>query len=177
MACNAQGQGTIKVVERSTPFWSARKMASLTAWHIPKSSALIISRRASAGYPSRRFVWPLFNRVTLLIFHTWLFFLDNPFLEKWVVLRFFRDGRFRAVSAQQACCRREGEDLAADGFEQLRQNCPLVSLFAPRCGKKSGRRIMLRRSQPNRRPRARGCGLGCEEHGAFAAPRSRPVGA
>ena len=67
MAWVAQGQVTIKVVERSTPFLSARVMASLTAWHIPKSSALIIRSRASAGYPSRQFVWPLFNGVTSLI--------------------------------------------------------------------------------------------------------------
>ena len=56
MACKAQGQGTIKVVERTTPSFNVPTMASFTEWHIPKSSALMISRRASAGYPSNRFV-------------------------------------------------------------------------------------------------------------------------
>src|SRR4030042_915212 len=61
MACNAQGQGTIKVVERTRPSRSVRMMASFVELHIPKSSALIINRRASAGYPSNRFVWFLLN--------------------------------------------------------------------------------------------------------------------
>ena len=36
MACKAQGQGTIKVVERTTPSFSARMMASLTALAHPE---------------------------------------------------------------------------------------------------------------------------------------------
>ena len=63
MACKAQGQGTIKVVERTTPAFNAPKMASFTELHIPKSSALMISRRASAGYPSNRFVWLFANMI------------------------------------------------------------------------------------------------------------------
>src|SRR6185436_4134120 len=54
MACKAHGQGTIKVVERTTPVINAAMMASFTEWHMPKSSALMISRRVSAGYPSNR---------------------------------------------------------------------------------------------------------------------------
>src|SRR5688572_18702525 len=52
MACSAQGQGAIRVVDRTTPSVSVRRMAALIAWDIPKSSALTMSRRASAGYPS-----------------------------------------------------------------------------------------------------------------------------
>ena len=36
MACNAQGQGTIKVVERTRPSCNVRMMASLIELHIPK---------------------------------------------------------------------------------------------------------------------------------------------
>jgi hypothetical protein len=57
----SEEQGTIKVVERTTPSFNTPKMASFTELHIPKSSALIISKRASAGYPSNRFVCPLVN--------------------------------------------------------------------------------------------------------------------
>src|SRR5215217_5069974 len=53
MACRAQGQGAIRVVDCTTPCVSVRRMAALMAWDIPKSSALTMSRRASAGYPSR----------------------------------------------------------------------------------------------------------------------------
>ena len=66
MACKAQGQGTIKVVERTTPFFDVPTMASFTEWHIPKSSALIISKRTSAGYPSNRFAWLLANVFIIL---------------------------------------------------------------------------------------------------------------
>jgi hypothetical protein len=52
MACSAQEQGTIRVVDRTIPSENVRRMAELTAWYAPKSSALMISRRASAGYPS-----------------------------------------------------------------------------------------------------------------------------
>src|SRR5215469_5543499 len=57
MACNAQGHGTIKVVELTTPSTSARRMPALHAWDLPKSSALMINKRASSGYPSIRLVW------------------------------------------------------------------------------------------------------------------------
>src|SRR5690606_36238910 len=53
IACVAQGHGTISVVVVATPSPSARMIAAFFAWHIPKSSALMISKRASAGYPSR----------------------------------------------------------------------------------------------------------------------------
>jgi len=53
----AGGQEWCLVVEtewdRATPSVSVRRMPALTAWDIPKSSALTISRRASGGYPSR----------------------------------------------------------------------------------------------------------------------------
>jgi hypothetical protein len=35
-------------------------MATLTAWHIPKSSALTNNKRESAGYPKRLFVRGVF---------------------------------------------------------------------------------------------------------------------
>src|SRR6266571_317969 len=57
MACNAQGQGTITVVEVTTPSVSERRMPSLHACDLPKSSALMINKRASSGYPNKRFVW------------------------------------------------------------------------------------------------------------------------
>src|SRR5205085_3402071 len=70
MACNAQGQGTIKVVELTTPSWSERRMPALQAWDLPKSSALMINKRASSGYPNKRLVsllcdWAIFH-VSLL---------------------------------------------------------------------------------------------------------------
>ena len=57
---------TIRLVERAMPSSNVRKMASFTAWHIPKSSALIISRRASAGYPNNSFVRPLYAMLAFL---------------------------------------------------------------------------------------------------------------
>ena len=42
-------QGTIKVVDCTTPSVRVRIMAAFVAWHIPKSSALMINRRASSG--------------------------------------------------------------------------------------------------------------------------------
>src|SRR5947209_2927369 len=56
MACRAQGHGGITVVEETTPSLSERSIASLIEWHMPKSSALMISKRASAGYPNRLLV-------------------------------------------------------------------------------------------------------------------------
>jgi hypothetical protein len=43
MACGAQKQGTIKVVEQTTPSVSERKIAPFVEWHIPKSSAFIVN--------------------------------------------------------------------------------------------------------------------------------------
>src|SRR5947209_699713 len=63
MACKAQGQGTIKVVELTTPSVSERRMPALQAWDLPKSSALMINKRASSGYPNKRLVWLLCDRV------------------------------------------------------------------------------------------------------------------
>src|SRR5579863_7176815 len=67
MACNAQGQGTIKVVELTTPSVSERRMPALHAWDLPKSSALMINNRASSGYPSIRFVWLLCDWVIISV--------------------------------------------------------------------------------------------------------------
>src|SRR5947209_10822139 len=71
MACNAQGQGTIKVVELTTPSVSERRMPALHAWDLPKSSALMINKRASSGYPNKRLVWLLCDWV---IFHVSLLY-------------------------------------------------------------------------------------------------------
>jgi len=49
MAWAAQGQGTIRLVERAKPSSKVVKMAALTDWHIPRSSALMIRRRAWGG--------------------------------------------------------------------------------------------------------------------------------
>jgi hypothetical protein len=49
IAWRAQAQGTIRVVDVTTPAVSERVIAALAAWHIPKSSALMINRRASPG--------------------------------------------------------------------------------------------------------------------------------
>src|SRR5215469_17555255 len=57
MACNAQGHGTIKVVELTTPSLSERRMPALHAWDLPKSSALMINKRALSEYPNKRLVW------------------------------------------------------------------------------------------------------------------------
>jgi len=54
-AWSAQGQGTITLQDLTMPSLSERMMASLTAWHIPKSSALTNNKRASAGYPKKLF--------------------------------------------------------------------------------------------------------------------------
>src|SRR5947209_5903758 len=67
MACKAQGQGTIKVVELTTPSLSERRMPSLHAWDLPKSSALMINKRASSGYPNKRLVWLLCDWVIFLV--------------------------------------------------------------------------------------------------------------
>jgi hypothetical protein len=67
MACNAQEQGTIKVVELTTPSVSERRMPALHAWDLPKSSALMISKRASSGYPNKRLVWLLCDWVIVPI--------------------------------------------------------------------------------------------------------------
>src|ERR671914_402394 len=59
-AWGAHGQGTITLQDPTMPSSSERMMASLTAWHIPKSSALTNNKRASSGYPKRPFVWLVF---------------------------------------------------------------------------------------------------------------------
>src|SRR5918999_1147812 len=65
-AWSAQGQGTITLQDPTMPSSSEQMMASLTAWHIPKSSALTNNKRASAGYPKRLFVRAVF-RVFIVI--------------------------------------------------------------------------------------------------------------
>src|SRR5215208_2133746 len=65
-AWSAQGQGTITLQEPTMPSSIERMMASLMAWHIPKSSAWTNNKRASAGYPKRSFVGPVF-RVDILL--------------------------------------------------------------------------------------------------------------
>src|SRR5260370_20230057 len=67
MACNAQGQGTIKVVELTTPSVSERRMPALHAWDLPKSSALMINKRVSSGYPNKRLVWLLCDWVIVSV--------------------------------------------------------------------------------------------------------------
>src|SRR5215213_8671603 len=62
-AWSAQGQGTIRLQDPTMPSSSERMLASLTAWHIPKSSALTNNKRASAGYPKRSVVRPVFRVV------------------------------------------------------------------------------------------------------------------
>src|SRR5260221_14109747 len=71
MACKAQGQGTIKVVELTTPSVSERRMPALHAWDLPKSSALMINKRASSGYPNKRLVWLLCDWGTFLVSFWW----------------------------------------------------------------------------------------------------------
>src|SRR4030067_88651 len=121
MACKAQGQGTIKLVERSTPSLNVRKMASLIALHIPKSSALIINRRASTGYPSRRFVCLLFNRVIWLI----------------SCFRYFAVPLSRRPNGLAQRHRRDGPDTFSiiahlwqkPPARELRSRCPLEPVF------------------------------------------------
>src|SRR5215211_4578420 len=59
-AWSAQGQGTITLQEPTMPSSSEPMMATLTAWHIPKSSALTNNKREPAGYPKRLFVRRVF---------------------------------------------------------------------------------------------------------------------
>src|SRR6266853_4481649 len=80
MACKAQGQGTIKVVELTTPSWSERRMPALHAWDLPKSSALMINKRASSGYPNKRLVWLLCDWVIFLVSLLYCFACSIPVL-------------------------------------------------------------------------------------------------
>ena len=57
MACDAAGQGAIRLHELAMPSSIERMTAVLTAGYIPKSSALIISTRASRGRPSSSLDW------------------------------------------------------------------------------------------------------------------------
>ena len=57
MACGAAGQGAIRLHELAMPSSIERMTAVLTAWYIPKSSALMISTRASRGRPSSSLDW------------------------------------------------------------------------------------------------------------------------
>src|SRR6202161_4492012 len=52
-ASRAHGHGTINVALVTTPVCRHSKTPTLAEWHDPRSSALMMTTRASAGYPSR----------------------------------------------------------------------------------------------------------------------------
>jgi hypothetical protein len=58
MACGAAGHGAIRLHELAMPSSIERMTAVLTAWYIPKSSALMISTGNRRGDPAVRWTGP-----------------------------------------------------------------------------------------------------------------------
>jgi hypothetical protein len=57
MACGAAGHGAVRLHELAMPSSIEPMTAALTAGYIPKSSALMMSTRASRGRPSSSLDW------------------------------------------------------------------------------------------------------------------------